>query len=124
MKAGQTTLKPLIEGEKQYRVPLFQRPYTWSDRQLRQLWDDMLDQYEVLVSADAQPQGKPARSTHFIGSFVLAPIVGQAHGVASYLVVDGQQRLTTLLLALAALREAQALQDDRATEKYNQLYLR
>jgi alkylated DNA nucleotide flippase Atl1 len=124
MKAGQTTLKPLIEGEKQYRIPLFQRPYTWSDRQLRQLWDDMLDQYEVLATADAQPQGKPARSTHFIGSFVLAPIVGQAHGVASYLVVDGQQRLTTLLLALAALREAQAQQDDRATEKYNQLYLR
>jgi uncharacterized protein with ParB-like and HNH nuclease domain len=29
VKAGQTTLKPLIEGQKQYRVPIFQRAYVW-----------------------------------------------------------------------------------------------
>lgn len=124
MKAGQTTLKRLIEGEKQYRVPLFQRPYTWEPVQLRQLWSDVLDQYEVLTDYEADGSGRPLRSSHFIGSFVLAPVPGQAHGVSSFLIVDGQQRLITLLLALAAIRDWQKGKDQRAVDRLNQLYLR
>ncbi len=123
MRAGQTTLKRLIEGEKQYRVPLFQRPYTWEGPQLRQLWADLLAQYEVLSPGEGDGV-RPQRSGHFLGSFVLAPVPGLASGVSTHLVVDGQQRLITLLLALAALRDAHAGGDDRAVERYNQLYLR
>ena len=73
MKAGPTTLKPLIEGQKQYRVPIFQRPYTWEGTQLKQLWADILAQYELL-QAEQQGSSWPKRSRHFLGSFVLAPI--------------------------------------------------
>ncbi len=124
MKAGQTILKRLIEGERQYRVPLFQRPYTWDKLQLHQLWSDILDQYEVLASYDADDGSRPTKSSHFIGSFVLAPVSGLASGVSTYLIVDGQQRLITLLLALAALRDAQVGTDQRAVDRLNQLYLR
>ena len=124
MKAGQTTLKRLIEGEKQYRVPLFQRPYTWEPTQLRQLWSDILDQYEILAAYESDGSARPLKSSHFIGSFVLAPIPGLAHGVSSFLIVDGQQRLITLLLALAAIRDWQKGKDQRAVDRLNQLYLR
>src|SRR5438445_8248598 len=124
MKAGQTILKRIIEGERQYRVPLFQRPYTWGKEQLRQLWSDVLDQYTVLAAYDAEGASKPLRSSHFIGSFVLAPVPGMAHGVSSYLIVDGQQRLITLLLALAAIRDWQRDKDQKAVDRLNQLYLR
>ena len=104
MKAGPTTLKPLIEGQKQYRVPIFQRPYTWDGDQLKQLWADILAQYQLLV-AERQGSSWPKRSRHFLGSFVLAPILTGAHGVSPYLVIDGQQRLITLFLALAPLSD-------------------
>ncbi|MEA2682267.1 MAG: hypothetical protein QOK05_595 [Chloroflexota bacterium] len=122
MKAGQTTLKRLIEGERQYRIPQFQRPYTWEVKQLKQLWDDLLAQYEVLgpESVDAHP----GRSTHFLGSFVLTPMPGLASGVSAFQVVDGQQRLTTLFLALAALRDALKGRDPDAAERYERIYLR
>ena len=42
-----------------------------------------------------------------MGSFVLSPDTPSAHGVSKFLIVDGQQRMTTILLALAALRDAQ-----------------
>jgi alkylated DNA nucleotide flippase Atl1 len=124
VKAGQTTLKRLIEGEKQYRVPLFQRPYTWEPTQLRQLWSDILDQYDILATYESDGSARPLKSSHFIGSFVLAPIPGLAHGVSSFLIVDGQQRLITLLLALAAIRDWQKGKDARAVDRLNQLYLR
>ncbi len=121
MKAGQTTLRQLIEGEKQYRVPLYQRPYKWDATELRLLWDDMLDQYDEVTSAD---HGRPARSLHFIGSFVLAPQPGLAHGVASFVVIDGQQRLTTLLLALVAARDALRDSNPSAAERLDLYYLK
>ena len=124
MKAGQTTLKRLIEGEKQYRVPLFQRPYTWEPIQLRQLWSDILDQYEILSAYETDGPGRPLKSSHFMGSFVLAPIPGLAHGVSSFLIVDGQQRLITLLIALTAIRDWQRGKDQRAVDRLDQLYLR
>jgi alkylated DNA nucleotide flippase Atl1 len=124
MKAGQTTLKPLIQGDKQYRVPLFQRPYVWERAQLRQLWDDMLVQYQDLLPAEVQAADRPHRSTHFLGSFVLAPVPApQAHGVSAWLVVDGQQRLATILLAIAALRDVHATTDPQAHDRYNHRYL-
>ncbi len=123
MKAGPTTLKPLIEGQKQYRVPIFQRPYTWDGDQLKQLWADILAQYELLVE-ERQGSSWPKRSRHFLGSFVLAPILTGAHGVSPYLVIDGQQRLITLFLALAALRDLESEKDPDARAKYDRLYLK
>ena len=84
LKAQETTLQQLIQGEKQFLVPLYQRPYSWQTTQLEQLWQDIVEQAENL----ATNQG-PA--THFIGSVVLAPSADlQAAGVQRWVVVDGQ----------------------------------
>lgn len=98
VRAENGTLAGVLEGKKQYQVPLYQRVYSWGKRQLDQLWSDVVE-LERTLSDDP-------KASHFIGSLVLAssPDFG-AIGVNKFLVVDGQQRLTTLTLLLAALRD-------------------
>jgi uncharacterized protein with ParB-like and HNH nuclease domain len=97
--ARETTLQELLEGAKQYQVPLYQRTYSRKQPQpqLERLWRDVLTLAEDrLASPDL---------THFINSLVLAPSPANgAAGVMEFLVVDGQQRLTTLSLLLCAIR--------------------
>lgn len=123
MNVVESSLQALIEGQKQFQVPLYQREYTWTGPQLSQLWSDLLAQYELLIPDDS---GKDAATdpSHFLGSMVLAPSPTlQAAGVMSFLVIDGQQRLTTLFLAICALRDYGATTDDTLTERLNDLYL-
>ncbi|MEU2999426.1 DUF262 domain-containing protein [Streptomyces sp. NPDC006995] len=98
MHAQETTFKELVQGEKQYQVPLYQRTYSWQREQLQQLWDDVQELVEE------QLEGR-APAAHFLGSVVLAPGRITAGGMQRWLVVDGQQRLTTLMLAFTALRD-------------------
>ncbi|MFF4414911.1 DUF262 domain-containing protein [Streptosporangium sp. NPDC001559] len=115
MKANETTLRNLIGGEHQLLVPLYQRPYAWEREQLARLWSDIERQ------ADGLQRG--ADAGHFLGSVVLAPAPGNAPGQSRWLVVDGQQRLTTLLLALCALRDYQAAEDPLHRDRINDLHL-
>ena len=96
--AQETTFKELVQGEKQYQVPLYQRTYSWQREHLQQLWDDVQELVEE------QLEGR-APAAHFLGSVVLAPGRITAGGMQRWLVVDGQQRLTTLMLAFTALRD-------------------
>lgn len=118
MQVRETNLKQLVQGEKQFRVPLWQRQYTWRLPDHRLLWRDILEQYGRL--GDGAADGE---SGHFLGSIVLSPVPSPASGVATYLIVDGQQRLSTLMLILCAIRDAAAKKDDRAVERYDELYL-
>lgn len=118
MQVRETTLKQLVQGEKQFRVPLWQRQYTWRIDDHRLLWRDILEQYSRVGDGPASNG-----TGHFLGSIVLSPVPTAASGVASYLIVDGQQRLTTLMLILAAIRDAAAKQDEQAVERYDELYL-
>lgn len=119
MHVTETTLQHLLGGQKQFRVPLFQRTYTWTERDHAQLWRDILAQYELCLPGASPTEGPTG---HFIGSFVLAPTPAPATHPA-YLVVDGQQRLTTLTLALCALRDAAAVNDPGAFDRITNLYL-
>ncbi len=94
MQASETKLRQLIEGTKQYVVPLFQRPYSWSEKQWKTLWNDVLEQ-------SRHDNGRP----HFFGSIVTTPAKSVPHGVGKYLLIDGQQRITTIQVFLAALRD-------------------
>src|SRR5439155_403794 len=106
LRAVQTTLGQLLSPQRQYQIPLFQRPYTWSHVNLQTLWDDIVE-----VASKGDGEG----ATHFIGSFVLVPpAVGMSGDVDEVLVIDGQQRMTSLLLTLAAARDA--LLADHANE--------
>jgi alkylated DNA nucleotide flippase Atl1 len=98
VKAAETNLAGVLEGKKQYQVPLYQRVYSWGKPQLDQLWNDVAE-----LAATRREEGA---ATHFIGSLVLSQSPDYSVvGVSKLLVVDGQQRLTTLTLLLAALRD-------------------
>jgi|GEM_PF-319786 len=96
MHVQEIRLQQVLEGTKQYRVPLYQRTYSWSQKQLARLWSDVVDLADARV-------GDP-KQTHFTGSLVLATgSIGP--GGSEFLVVDGQQRLTTLSVLIAAIRD-------------------
>ncbi len=95
MQASETKLRQLIEGTKQYVVPLFQRPYSWSEKQWKTLWSDVVEQ-------SRHDDGRP----HFFGSIVTTPAKSVPQGVGKYLLIDGQQRLTTIQVFLAAIRDS------------------
>ncbi|MBK9927706.1 MAG: DUF262 domain-containing protein [Anaerolineales bacterium] len=94
MKASETTFQPIIEGTKQYVVPLFQRPYSWGKKEWDVLWDDL-----VWLCENSEPK------SHFIGSIVTMPTIAVPQGVTKYLLIDGQQRLTTIFVLLVLLRD-------------------
>ena len=60
MKAGAVIFQQLLDGKLQYRVPIFQRTYTWEENQWDKLWDDILEVYAIghvqsAVSSDGYP---------------------------------------------------------------------
>lgn len=96
MDVRETTLQELFGGPKQYLVPLYQRPYAWESRQRRRLWADVSD----LAATRRTDPG----ATHFTGSLVFSTGTIVPSGM-EFLVVDGQQRLTTLSILLCAMRD-------------------
>lgn len=108
----ETRLQQVLEGAKQYRVPLYQRPYSWTRKQLERLWSDIVELAEQRTNSPS--------ATHFTGSLVLS--LGQIGPAGTeFLVVDGQQRLTTLSLFICALRDHYAETDPDRPEKAQRL---
>ena len=96
MEARDTDFLQLLDGKKQFSVPIFQRRYSWEKKQCERLWDDVLRL--------GQNRENPS---HFLGSIVyIEPKVNNVSGIRELHVIDGQQRLTTLTLLLAALSRA------------------
>lgn len=96
MKATEANLLAFLKKSPQFVIPIYQRTYSWTEKECRQLWDDILR-----AGRDA------SISVHFIGSIVyIEEGLSQVSHQAPLLVIDGQQRLTTVSLLLAALVEA------------------
>src|SRR5207253_4857036 len=96
MQAKENPFLRLIEGKKQFIIPIYQRTYSWTREQCEQLWNDIVRTATAKESA-----------THFVGSIVyIQHGLFIAGDVMSLLVIDGQQRLTTLSLLLIALAKA------------------
>jgi len=98
-------LPSLFPSNVRYVVPLFQRPYVWDEeRQWEPLWDDI--RFGAELELDISRQGRArTEPPHFLGAIVV-----QSHGpvgdhLAYYDVIDGQQRLTTLQIVLAVVRD-------------------
>lgn len=111
MKVDNVKLKDLLEGSRQFVVPRFQRTYCWEKRHWDDLWNDLVELYD----------DKKYRE-HFMGVIVTMPVEMQPHGVNKFLLIDGQQRLTTILLILACIRDLIGDDGDLA-EKIDKLYL-
>jgi predicted transport protein len=95
MKAIDRPLPHILNGASQFVIPVFQRDYTWqAETQCAQLWGDI-----VRASRTKGEQG------HFLGSIVYIPTGDNAAGFTQWLLIDGQQRLTTITLLMAALRD-------------------
>ena len=84
------TISDLLSVKRKYVVPRFQREYSWSKEQVRQLWDD------IVLGITRSPQGTFEHEEYFIGALVL---VGDDKS-SLLQIVDGQQRLTTLTIFL------------------------
>jgi uncharacterized protein with ParB-like and HNH nuclease domain len=108
MKPEKMTVLEVFQRERRLCVPLFQRAYVWNrDSQWEPLWEDVMRQAEAHLDAHA---GTTVR-THFLGAIVISLANVQGRSVARADVIDGQQRLTTLQLMLAALRDVAAAAD-------------
>ncbi|GAA9144743.1 hypothetical protein HpHA175_12840 [Helicobacter pylori] len=109
MEAGATPLLKFIEDNQknQLVIPIYQRLYSWEEEQCKQLWDDI-----VKTGGSDQIEG------HFIGSivFVHDGIYTTDHN--ELLIIDGQQRLTTITLLLTALRD-HLNDEDEFLEKFS-----
>jgi uncharacterized protein with ParB-like and HNH nuclease domain len=115
MEATPTQIINYFSGFKQNLVPLFQRPYTWGERQWRTLWDDILMFYG---SAEHD-----LKSTHFMGAVVTMPARSVPVGVSKFMVIDGQQRLTTIAILLCAIRDGLSPAEDIPKRRIQNHYL-
>lgn len=116
MKAQDLQLTQLLEGSKQFVIPIFQRSYSWDEGNCRQLWDDI-----IRVGKNVE------LNTHFIGSAVYIPETNVDAAIPRWLVIDGQQRITTvslLLLALKKLLEKENLDEPISAAQLEDYYLR
>lgn len=95
MKATKASVWDLFNGAKQYKVPLFQRPYVWSRQQWEQLWADIREQYALRTETEKTP-------ARFLGSVVV--VREYEKNLDKYVIIDGQQRITTISIILSVIR--------------------
>jgi len=105
MKPSKLSVFELFEKERRYVLPVFQRPYVWKEEeQWAPLWDDIRETADRVYARNTSGGDEPR--THFLGAVVLSQLPTFGRQVNASDVVDGQQRLTTLQVLLAALRDA------------------
>ena len=95
----------ILPNKNQYCIPVFQRDYAWTAEQCRKLFEDIVLAYKL-------------DRLHFCGSFVYAHMQSKNH-INYYIIIDGQQRFTTLYILLKALLDsAEDEADKEAFKKY------
>ena len=96
MKASEASFLKFLKEAPQFVIPIYQRTYSWTEEECQQLWNDVLRSGQDTSVA-----------VHFVGSIVyIEDGLSQITHQSPLLVIDGQQRLTTLTLLLAALQRA------------------
>ena len=112
MKATEAKFLDFLENSPQFVIPIYQRTYSWTERECCQLWDDIV-----------RTGSNDAVSAHFVGSIVyIEKGLYQVSSQSPLLVIDGQQRLTTVTLILEAL--ARQLGDSEPVDGFSAKKLR
>lgn len=117
MKADAQPLSKIFSSDIRYLVPLYQRPYVWKlESHWRPLWEDIRLTADQLLTDTASGQTVADQNlrAHFLGAVVLEQQLVQAGMIPARTVIDGQQRLTTLQLFIAA---AASVIEDLGDEK-------
>jgi uncharacterized protein with ParB-like and HNH nuclease domain/predicted transport protein len=96
MKATEAKLLDFLKKSPQFIIPIYQRTYSWTEKECQQIWDDIL-----------RTGSNDDISAHFVGSIVyIEKGIYQVSSQSPLLVIDGQQRLTTVSLLITALARA------------------
>ena len=115
MKANTKTLQQVLQGDRRFVIPVYQRPYVWTQkRQWEPLWSDVestavrLAEVRRTTYGDGLPASKADSkvSPHFLGAIVVEQHPTATTDINTRLVVDGQQRLITLQLLLMGTLDA------------------
>ncbi len=107
MKATEANFLGFLKRSPQFVIPIYQRTYSWNESECRQLWDDIL-----------RAGGNDDITAHFVGSIVyIEQGLYQVSSQSPLLVIDGQQRLTTVILILEAL--ARRLGDEEPVDGFS-----
>lgn len=110
MRATETNVLNFVGGlDKVFIIPPFQRNYEWTIEQCRELFDDVIAAYKT-------------NSNHYLGNVVYYPGENSGATYTELILVDGQQRVTTILLLLCAIREV--ANDEDITRSINRRYLK
>jgi uncharacterized protein with ParB-like and HNH nuclease domain len=104
MRADKITVFELFEKQRRYLVPIFQRGYVWKmEDQWKPLWEDLIEQVKVVQTGSGTNQNQQRR--HFLGAIVLGQMPTMIKQIQASEIIDGQQRLMTLQVILAAFRD-------------------
>ena len=93
MDARKGNIYEILNGNRQFLTPVYQRYYGWDIEQCTRLWNDIVEMQ------------KKGRAGHFVGSIVNIAEQAMPTGIQKFMIIDGQQRMTTLSLLLLALRD-------------------
>lgn len=106
MDAGISFPRKLFDGTVHFEIPVYQRPYVWNEEdQWAPLWEDIRRLTDNLIHAQNRGHGEDAVQGHFLGAVVVKAKPAKSGDVTRFEVVDGQQRMTTMQLMLAAARD-------------------
>ncbi len=109
MDALKGNIFSILNGNKQFQIPVYQRFYSWDIEQCKRLWNDIVEMQ------------KKDKQGHFVGSIVNIAEKAMPTGVQSYMIIDGQQRMTTLTLLLIALRDFAMAHPEDTTINYKRI---
>jgi len=110
MEVFKPTVSAVFSNERRYVIPLFQRPYVWTrENQWEPLWEDIRDKAEMEIGQQ-QSDSPP----HFLGAIVVQQRRSWGDELLAHDVIDGQQRLTTFQIFLAALRDFAVASDEKS----------
>src|SRR5688572_26599120 len=102
MKAETVEVLALFEKDVRYLIPIFQRNYKWNEiEHWGPLWADVRDVAEDILAFGEGPD----LAEHFLGAIVCEQLPSYGRDALALSVIDGQQRLTTLQLLLAGVRD-------------------
>lgn len=110
MQAQEKTLIEFLRDKQQFTIPIYQRTYSWTSKQCLKLWEDI---QEIANNSDVE--------YHFMGSIVRIKRKLDTSEISQQIIIDGQQRITTLLLLISAL--IQATESKERSEELQELYL-
>ena len=104
MKAQEATIERTLQPAQILKVPIYQRTYSWTqERQLATFWAQIKEKADAVRAVDGEVL------SHYFGALLLVPSKAIHGELQTYNIVDGQQRLTTIMLCLSALRQLSEL---------------